>query len=68
MGRHEPVGEETTRVVGSTGNPWWYAERLGRVPVPFEVVGGPELRATTRAVGARLLAAAGPDTDASAQA
>ena len=57
MGRLEPVGEHTTRLRGTTSNPWWYAEKLTAVPVPFRVVGGPELVHCVREVGRRLLAA-----------
>jgi predicted DNA-binding transcriptional regulator YafY len=58
LGRLEAVDADTTRLVSSTSNPWWYAEQLAVVPAPFRVVGGPELRETTRAVGQRLLTAA----------
>jgi predicted DNA-binding transcriptional regulator YafY len=57
LGRLEPLADGRTRLVGSTSNPYWYAEQLATLPAPFRVVGGPELRATTRALGARLLAA-----------
>ena len=63
LGRLEAVDAQRTRLTGSTGNPYWYAEMLARVPVPFEVVGGPELRATTRALGRRLLEASPQDGD-----
>lgn len=59
LGRLEPVDDETCRLVGTTSNPWWYAERLAAVPAAFTVVGGPELRHTTRGLGERLLAASG---------
>jgi predicted DNA-binding transcriptional regulator YafY len=48
---------ERCRLVGSTSNPREYAEQLTRLPVPFRVVGGPELQATTREIAERLLAA-----------
>ncbi|GAA4591834.1 WYL domain-containing protein [Planotetraspora phitsanulokensis] len=57
LGRLEPLDAETTRLVGSTGNPWWYAEQLAAIPASFRIVGGPELQHTARAVGQRLLAA-----------
>ncbi|WP_243890981.1 helix-turn-helix transcriptional regulator [Cellulomonas dongxiuzhuiae] len=57
LGRVEPVGPTTTRLVATTSNPAWYAQQLVAVPVPFRVVGGPELRACVREVGARLAAA-----------
>jgi predicted DNA-binding transcriptional regulator YafY len=58
LGRLEPLDDGRTRLVGSTSNPWWYAEQLAAVPVPFRIVAGPEVRAAARAVGRRLLAAA----------
>jgi predicted DNA-binding transcriptional regulator YafY len=57
LGRLEVVDEQTTRLVGSTGNPYWYAERLALIHAPFRVVGGVELQHATRALGERLLAA-----------
>jgi predicted DNA-binding transcriptional regulator YafY len=59
LGRLEALDDRTTRLVGTTGNPHWYAEQLVAVPAPFRVVGGPELRKVTRALGERLLAAGG---------
>jgi hypothetical protein len=58
LGRLEPLDSETTRLVGSTSNPWWYAEQLAVIPAAYRIVGSPELRETTRIVGQRLLAAA----------
>ena len=62
LGRLEPVDDTTTRLVGSTSNPWWYAEQLAAIPAPYRIVGGPELQETARVVGQRLLAAAGDAT------
>ncbi|MDC7123216.1 WYL domain-containing protein [Cellulomonas fimi] len=59
LGRLTAVDERTTRLVGSTSNPWWYAEQLVRTPARYRVIGCPELRDTTRALGRRLLDAAG---------
>ena len=61
MGRLEEVDARTSRLVGSTSNAAGYAEDLARLPVPFRVVGGPELREAVRALAARLIAAAGAD-------
>jgi predicted DNA-binding transcriptional regulator YafY len=58
MGLLEPLGAETTRLVGSTSNPTWYAEQLARVPASYRIVRCPELQRAARAVGQRLLAAA----------
>lgn len=62
LGTLEPLGAGRTRVLGSTSNPWWYAEQLARLPVPFRIVRCPELQETAAAVGRRLLAAGGSDS------
>jgi predicted DNA-binding transcriptional regulator YafY len=58
-GRLEPLGEDRTLLRGSTSNPTMYAEWLVAVPVPFTVLGGPELREAVRAAGRRLLDSVG---------
>jgi predicted DNA-binding transcriptional regulator YafY len=58
LGRLEVATSGRTRLVGSTSNPYWYAEQLAALPAPFRVVGGPELRATVKQLAARLAAAA----------
>jgi len=57
LGTLDRTHDGTTRLVGSTGNPYWYAEQLAVIPVAFRVVGGPELRHTTQRLGERLVAA-----------
>jgi predicted DNA-binding transcriptional regulator YafY len=62
-GRLEPLAAGTTRLVGSTSNPGWYAEQLARIPAPYRIVNGTEVREAARVLGQRLLAAsevAGP--------
>jgi hypothetical protein len=59
LGRLEPVDTGTTRLVGSTSNPWWYAENLAAVPASFRIMRCPELQEAARVVGQRLLAAGG---------
>jgi predicted DNA-binding transcriptional regulator YafY len=59
LGRLEPIDAGSSRLVGSTSNPWWYAERLVAVPASYRIVGGPELQQTARGLGQRLLSAAG---------
>jgi predicted DNA-binding transcriptional regulator YafY len=64
LGRLEPLNAETTRLVGSTSNPVWYAEQLAVLPATYRIVRCPELKAAVRAVGERMLAAtADPRTD-----
>lgn len=63
LGRVEPIDEGRCRLVGSTSNPWWYAEQLARIPAPFRILRCPELQATTRAVGERLARAADASHD-----
>ena len=59
LGRLEALSDTTSRLVGSTSNTWSYAAQLAGVPAAYRVVKGPELKATARAMGERLLAAAG---------
>jgi predicted DNA-binding transcriptional regulator YafY len=59
LGRLEPVDEGTTRLVGSTSNPIWYAEQLAAVPAPFRIVGGEALRECVHDLGRRLASASG---------
>ncbi|MGO4340976.1 helix-turn-helix transcriptional regulator [Pedococcus sp. 2YAF34] len=57
LGRLEQVDATTSRLVGSTSDPWWYAQQLVRLRAPYRVVGGPELQAAARELGARLWSA-----------
>jgi hypothetical protein len=59
LGRLEPLDERTSRLVGSTNNPVWYAEQLAAIPAPYRIVRCPELQETARVLGRRLLEAAG---------
>ncbi len=63
LGRLTPVDDDAARLVGSTSNPWWYAEQLAAIPAPYRIVECPELRHAARAIGERLVAAAGPNAD-----
>jgi predicted DNA-binding transcriptional regulator YafY len=58
IGRLEPIDAQTTRLVGSTSNPAWYAEQLAMIPAPYQIVQCPEIQAAARVLGQRLLAAA----------
>jgi len=57
LGRLEALDDATTRVVGSTSNPTWYAEQLAVLPAPFRIVQCLELQHTVREIGQRMLAA-----------
>jgi predicted DNA-binding transcriptional regulator YafY len=57
LGRLEALDAETSRLVGSTSNPRWYAERLAAIPVSYQIMRCPELQQAARVVGHRLLAA-----------
>ncbi|MFE7111471.1 helix-turn-helix transcriptional regulator [Streptomyces sp. NPDC057575] len=59
LGRREPVDAVTTRLIGTTDEPDWYAEQLTAVKAPFRVVKSPELRKAVHALGGRLLRAGG---------
>jgi predicted DNA-binding transcriptional regulator YafY len=61
MGRLQRTGDGDRCVLtGTTGNPAMYAgEWLAAIPIPFQVEGGPELRAAVAAVAERLTAALG---------
>jgi predicted DNA-binding transcriptional regulator YafY len=57
LGRLDEIDEATTRLVGSTSNPVWYAEQLATFPASYRIINGPELRTAARVLGQRLLAA-----------
>jgi predicted DNA-binding transcriptional regulator YafY len=58
IGLLEPVDAETSRLVGSTSNPEWYAEQLAKIPASYRIMRCPELQEAARGLGHRLLAAA----------
>ncbi|MEO9323898.1 WYL domain-containing protein [Nocardioides sp. C4-1] len=59
LGRLEPLDAGRSRLVGSTDDVDWFAERLARLGVAFHVVEPDELRTACRTLGRRLLDAAG---------
>ena len=59
-GRRRAVDDDTCRLVGSTSNPRGYAEDLARLPAAYRIVRGDEVRAATRALASRLMAASEP--------
>jgi predicted DNA-binding transcriptional regulator YafY len=54
LGRLEPLDAETTRLVGSTSNPVWYAEQLAAIPASYQIVKCPEIQEAARVLGRRL--------------
>ena len=59
IGRLESLDAESSRLVGSTSNPVWYAEQLTAIPASYRIVRCPEVQEAARALGQRLLAASG---------
>jgi predicted DNA-binding transcriptional regulator YafY len=57
IGQLVPLDAETTRLVGSTSNPAWYAEQLAAIRASYRIVACPELQEAARIIGQRLLAA-----------
>ncbi len=57
-GRLEPDEEDRTRLRATTDEPDWYARQLAAIPAPFRVIGSPELKRATAALGQRLVRAA----------
>ena len=59
LGRLTSIDDASTRIVGSTSNPTWYAEQLAALPAPFRIVESDEVRAAARGIAERMLAASG---------
>lgn len=57
LGRVSAVDTDMTRLVGSTSNPYWYAEQLAVLPAPYRILQCPELRACARGIAERMLRA-----------
>ncbi|GIH05864.1 transcriptional regulator [Rhizocola hellebori] len=57
VGRLEPLDAASTRLVGSTSNPVWYAEQLATIPAPYRIVKCREIQDAARRLGERLLSA-----------
>ena len=54
LGRTEAIDEDRTRLSGTTENLDWYATEIAELPVPYKVVGGPEIREAVRNLAQRL--------------
>ena len=57
------IDEESCRVVGTTGNPYWCAEQLVGLPGRVTIVESEPIRVAARKLGRRLLDAAGPPAE-----
>jgi predicted DNA-binding transcriptional regulator YafY len=57
LARLEPADAGRTRLRASTDDPDWYARQLAAIPVPFHVIGCPELQRATVALGRHLMRA-----------
>lgn len=57
MGRLQPLDAGSSRLVGSTSNPVWFAEQLARVPASFRIVRCAEVQEAARVLAQRLQAA-----------
>ncbi len=58
LGQLKPLDETTCQLVGSTGNPFWYAEQLPLIRASYQIIKCPELKECAAVIGRRLLAAA----------
>jgi predicted DNA-binding transcriptional regulator YafY len=54
LGRTEVIDDGRTRLLGTTENLYWYASEIAEFPVPYKVVGGPEIREAVRNLAQRL--------------
>ncbi len=57
VGRLEQLDDGTCRLVGTTGNPAWYAQQLVFIPAPYRIVACADLQQAARDLGRRLLTA-----------
>jgi predicted DNA-binding transcriptional regulator YafY len=57
LGQLQPLDSRTSRLVGSTSNPIWYAGQLAAIPAPYRILACPELQEAARVIGQRLLEA-----------
>lgn len=55
LGKLERIGEGLCRLTGTTSSPYWYAEQLATLRVPFRIVTGDEVRDAARTIAERLL-------------
>jgi predicted DNA-binding transcriptional regulator YafY len=61
LGELQPLDRGTSRLVGSTSNPVWYAQQLAAIPVRYRIVRSPELRQAALELGQRLTSAGSPE-------
>ena len=62
LGRTEAIGDQRTRLTGSTENLNWYATEIAEIQATFKVVGGPEIRDAVRRLAQRLETSLTPST------
>lgn len=48
------TGDGSTRLVGTTDEPFWYARQLTALQAPYLIASSPELREAARDLGRRL--------------
>ena len=58
LGRLEVVDENSSRLIGSTSTPVWYAEQLAATPAAYRITRGAEVQRAAHALGQRMLVAA----------
>ena len=56
-GQLEERDDGTTRLVGSTSNPVWYAQQLALIPASYRIVKCPDVQQAARVLGQRLITA-----------
>ncbi len=64
VGRLEALDAKTTRLVGSTSNPVWYAQQLAAIPASYRILKCPEIQEAACILGQRLLNASRTTTPA----
>jgi len=53
------ITKNQTRLLASTDDPLWYISKLAELEAPYRIVGSPEVQEASRALGRRLMEAAG---------
>ncbi|MBA3524466.1 MAG: WYL domain-containing protein [Geodermatophilaceae bacterium] len=61
LGRLEALDDRSTRLVGTTDEPYWYARQLTAIQAPYHIVSSSELCDAARHIGGRLTRAGATD-------